>query len=251
MLAIVLTLALLGIAQAQESSKSITAAGLERGKRLYGMNCAGCHGIEGGGGSGPVLAKQKYRRAPDDAALIELIESGISEAGMPSSWHLLPDGPAQIAAYLRSLTAIREAPPTGDPSHGSEVFAKAGCTSCHIVNGRGSAIGPELTGIGARRTAETLRRALVNPGESATPEFTLIQAQTRSGASIRGLRLNEESFTIQIKDAAGRFHSLRKSELAQLERPQGASLMPSYSDSLGPSDLKDLLAYLVSLKEQQ
>ncbi len=101
---------LLLVAQAQDPLAHVPAADIERGKRLYGMNCGGCHGMDGNGGSGPPLTRAKFKRAADNAALIELITSGIATAGMPPSWHLLPDGPRQIAAYVRSLGEVKPVP---------------------------------------------------------------------------------------------------------------------------------------------
>lgn len=46
---------------------------------------------------------------------------------------------------------------------GRDVFAKAGCYSCHKIHGKGGGIAPDLTHIGKRRDAEWLKRFLENP----------------------------------------------------------------------------------------
>jgi cytochrome c oxidase cbb3-type subunit III len=241
---VVLLWAVFGMAWAQDTSD------LERGKRLFRGNCAGCHGIDGSGGSGPSLSRSKFKRAPDDAALVELIINGIPAAGMPSSWHLLPDGPKHLAAYVNSFRQVNEPPVPGNVPHGRAVYRTAGCGGCHIIHGDGRGLGPELTDIGARRTAEALRKAIVNPGESIPESFLLVRAQLRDGRQVRGIRLNEDSFTIQLKDSAGAFHSFRKAELVKLDKQPGQSLMPAY-DRLSAADLQDLVAYLVSLRGEE
>jgi hypothetical protein len=62
------------------------------------------------------------------------------------------------------------------------------------------------------------------------------------------MRVNEYSFTIQVRDATNRFRSFRKRELKVLERQPNRSLMPSYRERLSASELDDLTAYLASLR---
>lgn len=234
----------LGVAWCQNASD------VERGQRLYRSNCAGCHGMDGSGGSGPSLTRSKFKRAPDNEALVELIISGIPTAGMPSSWHLLPDGPKQLAAYVNSLRRVNEPPVPGDVPHGQAVYRREGCAGCHIVGGEGSGIGPELTDIGSRRTAAVLRQALTDPAASVPDSFLIVRVQPREGPELSGIRLNEDSFTIQIKDTGGAFHSFRKADLVKVDKQFHQSLMPGYG-RLPANDLQDLVSYLVSLRGEE
>jgi putative heme-binding domain-containing protein len=238
------------LALAQGPAWSEPATDIERGKKLFRSNCAGCHGIDGGGGSGPSLARPKLKRAADDAELVELIVAGIPKAGMPSSWYLLPDGPRQLAAYVRSLSKVSDAPVAGDAGHGRAVFEGSGCAGCHIVRGAGRALGPELTDIGARRTPEFLRRTIANPAETIPEGFVMVRAEMAGGGEVRGIRLNEDSFTIQLKDESGAFHSFRKAEVVKLEKLAGRTPMPAYG-GLPATDLQDLIAYLASLRGEE
>ena len=69
----------------------------------------------------------------------------------------------------------------------------------------------------------------------------------RSGSEVRGIRVNEDSFTIQLRDAQGRLYSFRKTDVANIDKQAGRSLMPSYKDRLNATDTDDLVAYLYSL----
>lgn len=206
--------------------------------------------MDGGGGSGPALTRARFKRAPDDAALISLIIEGIGTAGMPPSWHLLPDGPRQLAVYVRSLGRVSEPPVAGDVEYGRAVYRKSGCGGCHIARGEGTGFGPELSDIGVRRTAAFLRQALVEPKGSAGDPFLTVVLEPRGGSEIRGIRVNEDSFTIQVKDPGGAFHSFRKAELVKLEKRFGETLMPGYGN-LPAVDLQNLVSYLVSLRGEQ
>ena len=71
----------------------------------------------------------------------------------------------------------------------------------------------------------------------------------KSGASVTGVRVNEDSFSIQIRDNAGKYYSFFKDELAQVDKQRGKSPMPSYKGRLSEEEITDVVAYLASLKE--
>jgi cytochrome c oxidase cbb3-type subunit 3 len=237
-------------------------AGNIDGKVLFERHCAVCHGIDGKGGRGPSLNHAQLVRARDDATLKLLIANGIPPE-MPQGWFLSEEDIASLARYVRSLGRIRSEPVTGDPVRGKQIYSKSGCPTCHIIAGDGTGYGPELTNVGARRSASYLHQAVVRPSKltaqkgprqldtdaTTMPEsFLLVEAVTGSGEPIRGIRLNEDTFSIQLKDAAGRFYSLRKQSLKELRKLRGETPMPSFEGTLSPSELQDLIAYLVSLR---
>ena len=79
-------------------------------------------------------------------------------------------------------------------------------------------------------------------------EYLPVRIVTRQGNEIRGIRINEDAFTIQVRDAAGRFYSLRKADVELLDKAGGKSIMPSFAPRLTASELTDLVAYLASLR---
>jgi len=217
------------------------------GKKLFESQCALCHGQDGSGGRGPNLRRPKLNHAADDDALRHLISEGIPPA-MPAFWLLSEREVASVAAYVKKLGSTAAEPVPGDIAHGERVYKTKGCAGCHMIAGDGSGYGPELTEIGAKRNAAYLRESMVAP-EAAVPEgFLLVEVATSSGAAIRGIRVNEDTFTIQIKDSSNAFHSFRKSELADVRKLRGKSPMPSYEHSLTPDELTDLVAYLAHLR---
>ena len=117
-----------------------------------------------------------------------------------------------------------------------------------MVAGKGEGFGPELSEIGTRRNGAHLRQAILKPATLLPEGFLYVSAVTQSGAAVRGIRVNEDSFNIQIKDARGQFHSFAKADLKELKRLRGETPMPSYEGSLSPAELDDLVAYLASLK---
>ena len=140
---------LLSFLTAQSSPPAAPKIDWAKAKRVYDANCAGCHGPEGVGGKGPALAVSKLPRARTNEQLAGIIAGGIPGTVMPPSWHLGEEGVTLAVAYVRKLGASAT-PPTmeGDVAKGQAILMNKGCTGCH-TNG----YGPDLSGIGARRTA--------------------------------------------------------------------------------------------------
>lgn len=243
-------LATAGLALGQQAADPLSAAtadDIAKGKRVYDSQCALCHGMGGTGGRGPAFTVPKLRGASNGAELIEIIVSGINGTGMPSFWFLGERPVFQLAAYVRSLGAAGQTGTvTGNAEHGNTIYKASGCGGCHVVDGEGSAYGPELTDIGARRNAAFLRESILDPAASVPEGFAVVRATPRSGRPVTGVRMNEDSFTIQIRDAQGKFHSFRKQDLADLQKDFGKSPMPAYRGKLSDADLDDLVAWLSS-----
>jgi len=239
----------IGQQPAPDPLTAATTDDIKAGKRLYDSQCALCHGIGGTGGRGPAFTVSKLRRASDGPELIGLVINGVDGSGMPAFWFLGERPVFQVAAYVRSLGAKTQAASLpGDREHGKALFKSKGCAGCHVVNGEGSAYGPELTEIGARRNAAFLRESILDPGASVPEGFVIVSATPRGGRAVTGMRVNEDSFTIQIRDAGGKFHSFRKQELADLQKNFGKSPMPSYLGKMPDADVDDLVAWLASLR---
>ncbi|HWF45528.1 MAG TPA: c-type cytochrome [Bryobacteraceae bacterium] len=228
-------------------SRSEPGPDIAAGRKIFESQCAVCHGTSGGGGRGPSLNTPKLEKAPDDVALRKLISEGI-EPEMPAFWMLSARDLTNVAGFVRSLGSIAPERVAGDPVRGAAVYREKGCSGCHIIAGNGVGFGPELTAIGARRNAAHLRQALLEPAAFIPPEFVSVNAVTASGEAVSGIRVNEDSFTIQIKDSAGRFHSFRKAELKNLQILRDQSAMPPYAKLLRADELQDLVAYLASLR---
>lgn len=228
------------------------------GKKLYEATCSKCHGLDGGGGDGPSLQGAPERLG--DAEVGSIIRGGIPGTGMNGFGSLNMDETGQVVGYLRTLghTADTEVA-KGDPAKGKEVYGASGCAACHIIDGQGGEVGPELTRVGAIRGPAYLRTQLLTPGADLPHEagamergrftqYLFVRVTTKDGHVVEGTRVYEDTFTIELKDAAGRFHSFRKLELQKLEKLPGKSVMPSFKDTLSFTQLDDLVAYLASLK---
>jgi putative heme-binding domain-containing protein len=227
---------------------------LARGKALYDAGCQLCHGPKGDGGKGTNLAQAKLPRATKDSDLVRVIEVGIVGTEMPGAWHMTQREMTQVAAYVRTLgkVAIEKVP--GAPAAGRQVFGKGGCAACHTVKNEqgvraGGLMGPDLSEIGGRRGAAHLRESLVSPAASVPDYFLDTEVALKSGRTVKGRRLNEDTFVVVVQDYQGNNHVIDKSTVASLKKDMKASPMPSYRDKLSPDELTNLIAYLASLRE--
>ena len=235
----------------------------QRGRELFQRECAGCHGPGGEGGRGPTLATPKLLRAPDLAALIEIIDEGLSGTEMPGA-RLSKGDLRQVALWVQKLGRRPVERLPGDPARGQVLYAgKGGCTVCHAIGGHGGASGPDLSDVGLKRGAAHLRASLTDP-EAYLPSstsgyrsdipistnFLQVRAVLADGSELLGVRVNEDTFSIQIRDVGNRVHSLWKADLKQLDKQWGRSPMPSYKETLVPADLDDLVAYLATLRSR-
>lgn len=226
-----------------------SAADVERGARLFRNNCGVCHGPAGAGGRSANLAQPKLRRAPDDRSLFLVIRQGIPGTEMPPGWWILNDHEIwQVAAYVRSLGLVAPEIVRGDAQAGSRLFRTTGCFGCHQVALEGGRVGPSLTDIGARRGVSYLRAVLLDPASSLPDDFLQVQVVTADGKRITGIRLNEDTWSIQLRDLSDQLLSFWKEDLVSLEKQSGHSPMPSYRGRLSDQEVDHVVAYLISLR---
>ena len=165
----------------------------------------------------------------------------------------------QIITYIRSQEVKAPAKSAGNAAHGKDLFyGDANCSLCHVIEGKGGRLGPELTGVGGSRTREAIMESVRDPSRrlawgltEATKEFPKeyesVTAVTADGKEIKGVTLNEDSFTVQIMDMSEQVHLLEKDKLKSFQKSR-QSAMPKYGvDILSDKDLADIVTYLTSV----
>jgi len=236
------------------------------GEYEFRINCALCHGLGAhGGGHGPDLTRAQKKHVHSDAEMFQVISTGIPGTVMPANG---TNGQGvgmtdreiwQIITYIRSVEVKAPATPKGSAAHGKELFyGDANCSLCHMVEGKGGRVGPDLTAVGGSRTREAIIDSVRNPSRrlawgltEATKEFPqeyeTITVVTADGKEIKGVALNEDSFSVQMIDSNERIYLLEKDKLRSFKKSR-ESLMPTYNpDTLSDKDLEDIVAYLISV----
>src|SRR5262249_9914578 len=141
------------------------ANAVTKGAVLFQQECVYCHGVGARGGiRGPDLTTGSWTHGGADPDLARTISDGVPGTAMPPN-NLSTDEVWQLVTYLRTLTQ----PPVaaaGDPARGEALFfGAARCSSCHIVNGRGGGLGPELSTVGSARARADPVEAIRAPGK--------------------------------------------------------------------------------------
>jgi cytochrome c oxidase cbb3-type subunit 3 len=221
---------------------------LEDGKATFRTNCAFCHGLTGGGGRGPALNLGRFQHGSSEDEIKAVIQNGVPGTNM-ASFDLEKDELTHLVAYIRSWSVASQRPAArvaGDPVRGREVYERNGCPGCHSVAGEGSVFGPELTRIGAGRSAEYIRESILDPSADISDDYSGVTVVTKEGKRVTGLRVNEDTFSVQLRDSSQNFRMFQKDEVRQVIA-ETKSLMPAYK-SLSAADLQNLLAYLDTLR---
>jgi putative heme-binding domain-containing protein len=232
------------------------AVAIEAGRTIFRAGCARCHGADARGFTAPDLTAAAAR--PDaETRLARVIKAGVPGTDMPPATLLSDRDIERLIAYLRSLgtptaqAAIFALP--GTSGRGEEIFWGAGdCGACHYVKGRGGRIGPDLSrGISVTTPAgrEAAIAAIRRPSEVVTPGYTAVSVVMWDGRRIRGIRKNEDTFSVQMLDSTGRLRGFVKQDVREVVSDR-ESLMPAYGpDRLTDADVDDLVRYLAGLRE--
>ncbi len=247
-------------AEAQKNPFAEDAQAIAAGHKLYTQACVGCHGSDARGGRGPSLVDGNLKHGSADGEIFLTIRSGVAGSQMPSFSFLTTEQTWQVISYLRSLAGIGEdkTRPELAPANaiaGRLIFEGAGgCLGCHVVNGAGIPVGPDLSAVGSK-TAAQLRAKIVNPSQIhgqmgrgwGIPSPATVIAKTSEGKEYRGVLKGLDSFSVQMIDTAGHFHSLDKAQLATL-KIEPISLMPcDFSKRLTETGVENVIAYLKTL----
>jgi len=234
-----------------------TAESIAKGKELFQGTCANCHGIDGSGANGPNIQSAAATMGPE--GLYTRMTSGVIGTAMPNFTFLGEDKIWEITDYVSSLGQHGAGVQFGDPQKGKEVYGASACATCHSIAGQGGNTGPDLTTIGAQRAAAMLRNELVDPGanlpldtaglseRTAYHAYQMYRVTLNDGKQLEGMRVNENSFAIELRDAKGELHSIEKYNVRKVEEVPGKSFMPSVKGKLTDQQLNDLVAYLAGL----
>jgi putative heme-binding domain-containing protein len=235
------------------------------GEFEFRANCAFCHGLGArGGGRGPDLTRVQKKHGNSDADIFRTINEGVPGTAMP------PNGATQqgvgmteeeiwqVISYIRSVQVKSPAQPSGNAARGKELFSgSAACATCHMMEGKGGRLGPDLAPTGMARSVDYIVESVRNPSrrlaqgiteamKEFSQEYETVNVVDERGQKFQGVVLNEDNFTVQMMDTRERVHLFEKEKLRSFDKSR-ESLMPKYDDKMLPEkDLQDIVAYLLS-----
>lgn len=231
-------------------------ASIARGKQVFSVNCAFCHGSDGRGGEGgPNLLRSPMVLNDQKGEIIAaVVLNGRVEKGMPK-FNLPRESVTDIAAYLHSIkvsSASNFHPRmvlVGNAAAGKAYFnGKGGCTKCHSVTG-------DLAGVGAM-DPKTLQDMIFAGGATgmlgaaaATAPPRTVTVTFPTGESVKGRLIKLDDFMIVLSDADGNRRTIRREgDVPTLEvvdpRQWHLDMIRQWQDR----DLHNVTAYLETFK---
>lgn len=230
-----------------ETNPFTSDADIAFGRAVYHGRCGQCHGLEGEGGRGAALNTGRFRYGGSDRELFLTIRNGIPNSEMPGAGNLTDMEVWRMVGYVQQLGRRGASEPiTGDATTGAAVYATAACAQCHTIDGRGGFLGPDLSDIGARRAVRHLRQSIADPSADIPLDYRPVTVIDVKGTSTSGIHLNEDEYSVHLRDLAGNLRSFMKRDLKDITLPR-QSLMPAFPALTG-ADLENLVAYLASLR---
>ncbi len=170
---------------------------------------------------------------------------GVPAAGMPG--FALPDATVDaLVKLVVSLNAVAaDVAIAGDKEAGRRYFFGQGkCSGCHMVEGRGAAVGPDLSNVARSLTVDQLRDALVTPSASIASGYGLATVHLADGQAVRGFVRSRSRYDIAVQELNGRLRPLSMDAVSRVEEEK-TSYMPAVKAA--GADLQNLVAFLGSL----
>jgi putative heme-binding domain-containing protein len=182
------------------------------------------------------ISAKAAEKSPDTAALVTRIRQPISTESRPelkdiTGWQKLLDGEA-------------------DATTGRRVFFHpklGGCFRCHMVEGRGREVGPELSSIG-RTEPRHILESFLQPNNTVAPHYQVWNLSLADGRNVQGMLIRTQLDEYTYVDLQGKSFNVRTGEIEETT-PLQVSLMPTgLVERMTLQEVRDLWAYLRAQK---
>ena len=183
-----------------------------------------------------------------ESSVAPLLENHLTESQQQTRKKLtenLPDQDATLQTLIeKRITSYRQH--GGNVSNGGTLFKKH-CSLCHQLEGAGTALGPNLDGLG-NRGLERLTEDVLDPNRNVDVAFRLTTLSMKDGRTLVGLIKRTEGSQTILADPTGKESSIPTSAIAD-KQALALSLMPAtFASALSENEFRDLQAYLLSLR---
>lgn len=225
------------------------ADAITAGMGAYRVRCADCHGMDARGIRGPDIS-QVWAKGRTDAALFSTVRNGVANTEMPA--HPAPRTSDmdiwRILAYLKTIAPTTPTGPSaGNAAAGENLFA-SNCIGCHRVGDRGGHLGPDLTRIGVARARAAMARQIRGDMSDFRTGYEPVTLTTPKGQEIRGVKKNEDLFSVQVMDNRERIQGYLREDMRSVTNEKKSAMPVFGPDKLTDAQLDDVLKYLEGLQ---
>ncbi|KAA5544638.1 c-type cytochrome [Roseiconus nitratireducens] len=165
-------------------------------------------------------------------------------------WNAVQQLPELQTVESANLIPFHFARDGGDAGRGEQMFrtdVRAQCVRCHRVGKEGSEIGPELTKIARQRDADHLLRAIVLPSADIEPKYNTQTLLLADGSVAQGVIVSETDESTMLLTQDGTEIQIPTDQIEEVAERK-VSLMPTMTDVLSAQEVRDLVAYLKTLR---
>ena len=210
---------------------------------LFTRTCTLCHGADSQGTDrAPTLVNSAKLRSMPDSEIADVIQKGKDK--MPA----FPFPPAQIEELLRYIRFLSPAGSSrglpGDAEAGETIYFGTGhCSMCHMIRGRGTPNGPDLSNAGSRLRPEQLKQSLIDPDAAIADGWGMTSAMLNDGRTLHGFVRAQGSHDLVLQTDDGKLHLLVDNEYKKIV-PDRHSAMPAFKGS--DDEVRNLVVFLSS-----
>lgn len=197
--------------------------------------------------------KLALAHVPEDQAEHYNILSGdslVAESGRELFENIVPPkGPGRRWELDEAVKTVESDEGTRNFEQGKSLFAAVRCASCHMIQGEGGAIGPDLTQLGTRFSVHDMLEAIIDPSAVISDQYESKVLVLNDGTSVLGRVISEEGDTYSISQnpyAPQELKEIPKNQVKEVKIAQVSTMPPGTLNVLNEEELKDLIAYLMA-----
>jgi putative heme-binding domain-containing protein len=160
-----------------------------------------------------------------------------------------PKGPGRRWTLDNAVAVVDTGMTHPDFDTGKKIYSAILCSHCHAMQGSGGDIGPDLTQLGTRFSNKDILDAIINPSKAVSDQYASTIFILKNGQSVVGRLVNEDKMNYSISQnpfAADQLRKIPKKDVTSKRYSPESIMLPGLINSLNPTELKDLMAYLKS-----
>lgn len=180
--------------------------------------------------TGGLLSQSQNEKIKQQAAKLLPLPSAIDESPLPP---------------IDQLASMK-----GEASRGLELFrGKASCANCHLVNGFGKQVGPDLSEIGDKLSREAMLVSILDPSAGISHNYENYICLLTNGQVITGVMINRTDDAITLRTAEAIDRPIATDEIEELKKSEKSIMPDNLHQTVNSQGLVDLVEYMATLKK--
>ncbi|WP_160149738.1 c-type cytochrome [Roseiconus lacunae] len=202
------------------------------------------------GGQKKLIEQADQKQLVGDTWLIAgaLLARSDDESLRKAAGRVLPQPAQKDAKPLPPVDQLAKA--KGDAVAGMKLFrGVATCANCHIVNGHGKDVGPNLSEIGSKLSREAMLTAILLPSAGISHNYENYVVLTAEGQVIAGLKMSETDREVVIRTADAIDRKIEVDDIESMKKSEKSVMPENLHHLFGQQGLVDLVEYMATLKK--